>query len=301
MGGWIADFQDSDGYSFVSEDFPKDKVVGFGCPDEFINPIMLSNSPGDMKDAIKVGVGGSDEFINPVIVTENPGDATEAIKIGVGRINLFRPGNYRFTEEPGLIEIFPWVIEEGRDSIQFTQEALKGGLGYRLIKEIRLHTDVDIEVERESGFTISYNLKNLSHERPIQTLWYYHPFVAPGGMGSNCFIDLPDTLRPTFDFVKPLTKDSEGRLRLPDDFTEIKTQLLEFTPADMGHLNRFVVGNVNHKKALIIEGDFPLAFLRVWYEPRTFSPEPFYHITLSAGDEISWSVKNTIAINPNRK
>ena len=91
-----------------------------------------------------------------------------------------------------------------------------------------------------------------------------------------------------------------GRLRLPDDYTEIKTQLLEFTPADMGRLNRFVAGNVNHKKILIIEGDFPLAFLRVWYEPRTFSPEPFYQITLAAGDEISWSVKNTIAKNPNR-
>ncbi len=274
LGGWIADFQDSDGYSFVSEEFPKDRVVGFGYPDEFINPMMLSNSPGD---------------------------ETEAIKIGVGRINLFRPGNYRFTEEPGVIEIFPWVVEKSRDSIQFTQEVLEDGLGYRLTKEIKLHTDIDVDTDMEgkSGFTISYNLNNLSQERPIQTLWYYHPFVAPGGMGGDCFIDLPNTLKPAFDFIKPLTKDSGGRLHLPDDYSEIKTQLLEFTPADMGHLNRFVVGNVNHRKALIIEGDFPLTFLRVWYEPRTFSPEPFFHINLSAGDEISWSVKNTIAINPN--
>ena len=275
LGGWIADFQDSDGYSFISKDFPEDKVVGFGYPDEFINPMML---------------------------TKIPGDATEAIKIGVGRISLLRPGNYRFTEEPGVIEIFPWVIEKNHNSIQFTQEVLEGGLGYRLTKEIRPHIymEGDINVKGQAGFTISYNLKNLSQERPIQTLWYYHPFVAPGGMGSNCFIDLPDTLKPAFDFVKPLTKDNEGRLHLPDDFTEIKTQLLQFTPADMGHVNKFAIGNINHKKVLIIEGDFPLAFLRVWYEPRTFSPEPFYQITLAAGEEISWSVKNTIAKNPNR-
>jgi hypothetical protein len=113
-------------------------------------------------------------------------------------------------------------------------------------------------------------------------------------MGADCYVDLPETLKPAFDFVMPLIKDDAGRLLLPDDFSEIKTQLMEFTPADMGQLNRFSVGNVNHKTALAIEGDFPLAFLRIWYEPRTFSPEPFYQMTLPAGDQISWSIKNSI-------
>lgn len=261
LGGWIGDFQDAAGYSFISDEFPKDRVVGFGYPDEFISPLMP---------------------------TDNPGAADKAIKIGVGRINLFRPGNYRFTEEPGVVEIFPWTVEKKKDSVRFTQEFAENEIGYRLEKEIRPHSG------GEAGLTISFALKNLSRKRPIQTLWYYHPFVAPGGMGADCYIDLPETLKPAFDFIKPLKRDDAGRLRLPDDYAEIATQLLEFTPADMGYLNKFSVGNVNHKKALVIEGNFPLAFLRVWYEPRTFSPEPFYHITLKAGDQISWSVKNSI-------
>ncbi|MBN1574613.1 MAG: hypothetical protein JW984_15555 [Deltaproteobacteria bacterium] len=261
MGGWIADFHDKTGYSFISDDFPKDRVVGFGFPDEFISPI---------------------------IPLDDPGKADKGVKIGVGRINLLRLGSYRFTEEPGLIEIFPWNIEKKKDAVKFIQEFIENEIGYRLEKRIELHSG------REAGFTISFELKNLSRKRTIQTLWYYHPFVAPGGMGADCYIVLPETLRPAFDFIKPLTEDDSGRLRLPDDFSEIKTQLMEFTPADMGHLNRFSVGNVNHRAALLIEGDFPLAFLRIWYEPRTYSPEPFYYITLPAGDKISWSIKNSI-------
>jgi len=235
-----------------------------------------------------VGFGYPDEFINPIIPLDDPSAADAAVKIGVGRINLSRPGSYRFTEEPGLIEIFPWNIERKKDALKFTQEFNENEIGYRLEKIINLHPGV------ESGFTISFKLKNLCRKRPVQTLWYYHPFVAPGGMGADCYVDLPETLKPAFDFIKPLIKDDAGRLRLPDDFREIKTQLMEFTPADMGHLNRFSVGNVNHETALVIEGDFPLAFFRIWYEPRTYSPEPFYHITLPAGDQVSWSIKNSI-------
>lgn len=261
LGGWIGDFQDATGYSFISEEFPKDRVVGFGFPDEFISPII----PAD-----------------------NPGEADRSVKIGVGRINLPRPGSYRFTEEPGVIEIFPWEIEEKKDAVIFTQEFSENEVGYRLEKTIRPHSG------DKTGLTISLNLENLSRRRPIQTLWYYHPFVAPGGMGADCYIDLPETLRPAFDFIKPLETDDAGRLRLPDDYSEMPTQLLEFTPADMGYINRFILGNANHKKALLVEGDFPLAFLRVWYEPRTFSPEPFFYISLPAGDKISWSVKNSV-------
>jgi hypothetical protein len=235
-----------------------------------------------------VGFGFPDEFINPIIPAGDPGRASTAVKIGVGRIDLPRPGSYRFTEEPGLVEIFPWNIEKKKDAVRFTQEFFENEVGYRLEKRIAPHSG------KKAGLTISFKLENLSRERPIQTPWYYHPFVAPGGMGADCYVDLPETLVPAFDFIRPLVKDDAGRLRLPDDYTEITTQLLEFAPADMGYTNKYIVGNARHEKALVIEGDFPLAFLRIWYEPRTFSPEPFYNITLPAGGQISWSIKNSI-------
>jgi hypothetical protein len=260
LGGWISDFVTADGYSFVSAEFPKDRVVGFGYPDEFITPLIPGNAPGNSR---------------------------AALKIGVGRINLFRPGSYRFTEEPGVIELFPWEVEEKADSIQWTQDISEGGVAYRLVKEVRL-------LSADDGFSISFELTNRAAERPLQTLWYYHPFVAPGGMGSHCFFHIPDTLRPSYDFIKALEIDSEGRYRLPDDFSELKSQLLEFSPADMGRENWFVVGDIQHQRRLLVEGDFPLAFFRVWYEPRTFSPEPFYYLSLSPGETRRWSVINKI-------
>ena len=260
LGGWISDFLTRDGYSFISKEFPKDRVVGFGFPDEFITPMMVG---------------------------DDPGSSNRGIKIGVGMINLFRPGNYRFTEEPGVVEIFPWEVVEGDGFILWSQEVIEGEIGYRLKKEVRL-------LSNEVGFKISFSLQNLSSERPIQTLWYYHPFVAPGGMGSDCYLEIPDTMRPSYDFIKVLDTDVDGRLRLPSDFSEISTQLLEFSPADMGLENRISLGNINHNLKLEISGDFPLAFLRLWYEPRVYSPEQFYYICLMPKEEIFWSVTNRI-------
>lgn len=262
LGGWIDDFTTSDGYSFISREFPKDRVVGFGYPDEFIAPMMI---------------GG------------DPGRASTALKIGVGTIHLERPGNYRFCEEPGVVEFFPWEVTEEKERIRFVQDVREGDLGYRLEKEISL-------LAGEAGFTISYSLENRCDRRPIQTPWYCHPFVAPGGMGPDCFVGLPETLRPAYDFIQPLLTDS-GRYFLPDDYSTLSTQLLEFDPADMGLVNRFEVGNRTHDRSLMVEGDFPLAFLRIWYEPRVYSPEPFFRITLSPGETARWRLFNRITGN----
>ena len=260
LGGWIDEFTASDGSSFIAREFPKDRVVGFGYPDEFIAPMMIG---------------------------DDPGRASRALKIGVGVIDLVRPGNYRFCEEPGVVEMFPWEVEEEPERIRFVQDVKEQNLGYRLEKEVSL-------LEGEAGFAISYALENRCGHRPIQTLWYCHPFVAPGGMGKDCFVGLPGTLRPAYDFVQPLVTDDAGRHFLPDDFSQLSTQLLEFDPADMGLVNRFEVGNRTHDRRLVVEGDFPLAFLRIWYEPRVYSPEPFYRISLSPGETIRWRLVNRI-------
>ena len=263
LGGWIDDFTTSDGYTFRAKKFPRDRVIGFGYPDEFITPMMIGDKPGR---------------------------AAQALKIGVGVIKLERPGNYRFCEEPGVEEVFPWEVEESPERIRFLQDVMKNDLGYRLEKEIFL-------LENDVGFVISYSLENRCSHRPIQTLWYYHPFVAPGGMGADCFVGLPETLRPAYDFIQPLATDDAGRYFLPDDFSQLSTQLLEFDPADMGLVNRFDVGNRTHDCRLVVEGDFPLAFLRIWYEPRVFSPEPFYRISLSPGEKARWRLVNRIENN----
>jgi len=264
LGGWIDDFTTSDGYSFIAKEFPKDRVVGFGYPDEFITPMMIG---------------------------DDPGQAIMALKIGVGVINLHRPGSYRFCEEPGVMEIFPWEIHSEPGRIRFVQDVKEGSLGYRLEKEITL-------LEDEAGFIVSHVLENRCDRRPIQTLWYHHPFVAPGGMGKNCYVGLSGTLRPGYDFIQPLVTDDAGRYFLPGDFSQLPSQLLEFEPADMGLVNRLEVGSETHDRRLVIEGDFPLAFLRIWYEPRVYSPEPFFRISLSPGKEVQWRLVYRIEKNP---
>jgi hypothetical protein len=113
-------------------------------------------------------------------------------------------------------------------------------------------------------------------------------------MGGRCYVKLPETLVPAYDFLKPLDVDDQGRIRLPDDFSELPTQLLEFVPADHGLSNTFEAGNVDHDRRLIVTGDFPLAFLRIWYERRVFSVEPFYYLFLAPGRKRSWSITVTI-------
>ncbi len=260
LGGWIDDIVAGDGYSFASPDFPRDRVVGFGYPDEFINPLFIGDEPAR---------------------------ADTALKIGVGLIHLARPGGYRFCEEPGVREVLPGTSDRGDDSYRWVQEAAVGGVGYLLEKEIRLLRD-------RPGLAISWALTNRCLDRPIQTLWYWHPFVAPGGMGSGCYVRLPETCVPAYDFVRPLSADGEGRLRMPDDFTGLPGQLLEFSPADHGLVNRFEMGNVDHDRRLVAQGDFPLAFVRLWYERRVFSVEPFYYLCLMPGERRAWSITVTI-------
>ncbi|MBN2224912.1 MAG: hypothetical protein JW765_09585 [Deltaproteobacteria bacterium] len=256
LGGWIDDIAASDGYTFRAPDFPSDRIVGFGYPDEFITPLFIGDRPA-LSDT--------------------------ALKIGVGFIGLMRPGGYRFCEEPGVRQVLDWKIERTDASVRFIQEAAAGPVGYLLDKEIRLLGD-------RPGFTVSWGLTNRCVSRPIQTLWYWHPFVAPGGMGGRCFVKLPDTLVPAYDFVKPPVVDDRGRIRMPDDFSDLPIQLLEFVPADHGLVNRFEVGNVDHEKKLVVVGDFPLAFARLWYERRVFSVEPFYYLCVMPGQKRTWSI-----------
>jgi len=256
LGGWAGDIATYGGYTFCSPDLPSDRVFGFGYPDEFITPLYIGKKPAL---------------------------ADTALKIGVGFINLARPGGYRFCEEPGVREVLPWKVERTKAGIKLVQEAAADRIGYRLEKEIRLAGD-------RPGFTVSWGLTNRCIDRPIQTLWYWHPFVAPGGMGNRCFAKLPETLVPAYEFLAPLATDQQGRLRLPDDFSSLPTQLLEFTPADHGLVNRFEVGNVDHDRRLAAEGDFPLSFLRLWYDHRVFSVEPFLHLCLMPGEKKSWTI-----------
>jgi hypothetical protein len=260
LGGWINDIVTSDGYTFCPREFPNDRIYGFGYPDEFITPLFIG---------------------------DRPALADTALKIGVGFINLAKPGTYHFCDEPGVREVLPWKIQRTGGGLRFIQEAAVAGVGYTLKKEVRLMGD-------RPGFTISWVLMNCCADRPIQTLWYWHPFVAPGGMGARCFVKLPETLVPAYEFLKPLAADARGALRLPDDFTELPTQLLEFAPADNGLVNRFELGNADHDKRLAVVGDFPLGFLRIWYERRVFSVEPFYHLSLMPGETRSWSITATI-------
>lgn len=260
LGGWINDLTTGDGYTFASPDFPRDRIVGFGYPDEFISPLFVG---------------------------DNPARAETALKIGVGLINLARPGGYRFCEEPGVCEVMSGQSEKADASYRWVQEAFMDGVGYRLEKAIELLDD-------RPGFAISWGLTNRCVERPIQTLWYWHPFVAPGGMGGRCYARLPETCVPAYDFVRPLRADDEGRLRMPDDFVELPSQLLEFAPADHGLVNRIEVGNVDHDRRLVVQGDFPLAFVRLWYERRVFSVEPFHYLCLMPGAKRSWSITVTI-------
>jgi hypothetical protein len=256
LGGWIDDIAASDGYTFRAPDFPSDRIVGFGYPDEFITPLFVGDKPAL---------------------------ADTALKIGVGFIGLMRPGGYRFCEEPGVRQVLAWKIERTDTSVRFIQEAAAGPVGYLLDKEIRLLDD-------RPGFTVSWGLTNRCADRPIQTLWYWHPFVAPGGMGGRCYVKLPETLVPAYEFLRPLGTDDQGRVRMPDDFSDLPTQLLEFVPADHGLVNRFEVGNVDHEKKLVVVGDFPLAFLRIWYERRVFSVEPFYYLCVMPGQKRTWSI-----------
>ena len=196
LGGWIEDIAASDGYSFRPPDFPRDRRVGFGYPDEFINPLFAGDKPAL---------------------------ADTALKIGVGVIGLIRPGGYRFCEEPGVREILPWNVEKTDTSVRFVQEAAAGEVGYLLTKEIRLAGD-------RPGFTVSWGLTNRSADRPIQTLWYWHPFVAPGAMGGRCYVRLPETFVPAYDFLKPLVTDDRGRIRLPDDFSDLPTPASRICP-----------------------------------------------------------------------
>lgn len=260
LGGWIGDIVASDGYSFCPPDFPSDRIFGFGYPDEFITPLFIG---------------------------DRPALAEAALKIGVGIINLMRPGGYRFCEEPGVREVLPWKTELAETRARFVQEAAAGTVGYVLEKEVRLMGD-------RAGFTVSWALTNRCLDRPIQTLWYWHPFVAPGAMGGHCFVRLPETLVPAYDFLGPLAADDRGRLRLPGEFCDLPTQLLEYVPADHGLCNRFEVGSVDHPKRLVFVGEFTLALTRIWYERRVYSVEPFQHLCVMPGQKKSWSIAVTI-------
>lgn len=202
-----------------------------------------------------------------------PGENVEVL--GVGAVLRESPGPFHVRHNPTVSDRVEWKVEQGPGSFFFRTERPFGGWRYRLSRGVRL-----------DGRTLhsETTLENLgARELPLR--WFSHPFFPfLEGERACTFsrkIQVPEN--PGFS-----PQGETGVLLNPGHDWDAGC----FQPLDM-EWGIPLEAKVDHPKTggIHVECDFPLAWLPVWANDRTFSFEPYLQCRLGAQESFTWAMR----------
>jgi hypothetical protein len=177
---------------------------------------------------------------------------------------------------------FKITSEENTLLIHCTSEIING-YGYVLKKEIEL---------KDSGFTITYDLKNTG-EKDIITDEYVHNFTAINKerIGTDYILKYPFQLKPALfeETVNPEQKVDVGK-------TDLKFKAGPSVPFFFSNLSgdelvtaHWELVNLKSKIGITETGSFKTNKVNIWGAPHVICPELFFKIDLKPGASKAWS------------
>ena len=194
--------------------------------------------------------------------------------IGVGRVRReseIEPFHVR--DNPRVIERALWELTESATELLARTSGAFEGYGFELSRRLAL-----------AGRTLDSSTELRNHGgRAIPLRWFAHPFF-PWPNGDCCRLSLEHALAPD----APLAKNERGFLerRAASDW-------------QAGHylVPRVALGGElrveqRHPKLDGVEVTcrFPLGWLALWGNTRTFSIEPFFQTVLAPGASVAWGI-----------
>jgi hypothetical protein len=210
----------------------------------------------------------------------------EFVRIGVGILRKPGDGPFENFRTYEIVDAGQWKIRRARAWVEFLHAIRpSNGYAYEYRKKVRL-------VRQKPQLVIEHTLKNTG-TKTIETDQYNHNFFVidglPAGPGVQVFF--PFELQPVRKFSADFLENRGNRIEIVGEIPAGASAIGEFrgfstSPADYDI-------RVEHQPAgagVRIRGSLPLARLVFWCMRRTFCPEPYVHLSVPPGRQVSWSL-----------
>jgi hypothetical protein len=222
------------------------------------------------------GQGAPDMFIS-ALGAERTAVGGEVGVIGVGRVRRTSPVEpFGVRMNPEVSEFLPWDVAQTPNSITMQAEHEFDEWSYRLIRSVELQ-----------GRTIisRTEISNLG-QASLPIRWFPHPFFPPTADDVLCHFSWPVNVPENPNFFM----NDEGYICQTE---ACKTgrggfQALDYQSGSdpLTIIQRHpLVGEVT----TVV--DYPVSYLPIWGNDRTFSFEPYFETKLESGEEAGWTVE----------
>jgi len=204
------------------------------------------------------------------------------LKPGVGLVTRPTQPTYHFFEALPVAEPYRWDVKVAGRAATFIQTGKPfRGTAYRYEKRVVLDPE-------QPTLRIEHALTNTG-ERPIATDQYCHDYfcfdATPPGPGYVVEMEFP--LEPDGEPKPPMVVEGKA-IRLTEVLkSAVYCRFKGQPPTAKGH--RFRMRHQGKDLAIAVGGDFPIAYVAYYADPRAASPEAFCAIHVKPGETFRWT------------
>ncbi len=217
---------------------------------------------------------GLPEAFEVALGQENVEVGEEVAVIGVGRVLRSSPVSpFHVRDNPEVTHALKWEIQLSSARVEMLAEQEFKSWSLQIRKIVSLEDRVLRSTTEVRNSGDSFSLR-----------WFAHPFFPLGQELSGC--------RPSIDFKLPdnpgYTTGQDGFLIMDRNYS---WELGNFQPIEMEWGKKVSVSQLHPRLGTVeCDCDFPLAWMPVWANHRTFSFEPYVDRKMGTGETYSWSM-----------
>lgn len=208
----------------------------------------------------------------------------EFVRIGVGILRKPDDRPFETFRTYEIVDAGQWKIRRARAWVEFTHMIRPAnGYAYEYRKKVRL-------VRQKPQLVIEHTLKNTG-AKAIETDQYNHNFFVIDGLslGPGVRVIFPFDLQEVRTFSADFVENRGNRIEIVKEIPAGASAIGEFRGFSSRAADYDI--RVEHEAAgagVRIRGSLPLVRLVFWCMRRTFCPEPYVHLSIPPGRQISW-------------